>query len=132
MLWIVLVGIHMNSNPRFPDYAAGAFRKPLNIGISDNTHRGDVVLCFRIRSDFLARGGVPSFLGIYTNRKNEKMYLYLYLCTNSILMYFLNRLMISLQSDLIFMTITQGIKVITTKPETERYSLIKQFEQLGQ
>ena len=55
-----------------------------------------------------------------------------YLCTNFILMYFQNRLMISLQNDLTFITITQGIVAITTKPETEKYSLIKQFEQLGQ
>ena len=40
-------------------------------------------------------------------------------------------LMIFLQNDLTFATITQGIKVITTKPEIEKHSLIKQFEQPG-
>ena len=35
-------------------------------------------------------------------------------------------------NDLTFITITQGIIVITTKSETERYSLIKQFKQMGQ
>ena len=39
--------------------------------------------------------------------------------------------MISLQNDPTFITITQGIIVITTKPEIEKYSLIKQFEQPG-
>ena len=38
----------------------------------------------------------------------------------------------SSQSDLTFITITQEIIVITTKPGTKMYLLIKQFEQSDQ
>ena len=55
-----------------------------------------------------------------------------YLCTKFSFTYYQNRLMISLQSDLTFITFTQEIIAITTKSGTKRYLLIKQFEQPDQ
>ena len=43
-----------------------------------------------------------------------------------------NNLIVSLQSDLTFITITQEVAVITTKSRTRTYFLIKRFEQLDQ